>query len=358
MCGLFGVIGTSLTPAERYHFAQLAYLSCFRGTDSTGCAAVGKEKGGKMHVRMHKSVDNPVSFVESAGFHDKILAHNPFLLMGHARAATVGDVKPQNAHPFRYKHIIGAHNGTIPKLGSKTRTDSEELYTLIADNGLDILKELDGAYALTYLDTESKTINFIRNSQRPLFFMRGGANIILYASERRMLLYMGDLLNWSHTIPITMFETDKRYWIEFGSTVIHSESLKDERPFVSAIKPPVIANPRMSPALQVGLGYPYSSVETSVKTVEVKEPPTVKDQADRLISSKYVWKGFRDEEMTVDEYKERLAIGCCNCEKVCTPAQKTFFVDRNDYLCPECQKDGTIMSMFGYVGNLARLAKR
>lgn len=352
MCGLFGVASSSLTQQERFIFSQLAYLACFRGTDSTGCAAITRDKHGKLNVRTHKTTDNPVTFVESADFFDSILTHNPLIMMGHARAATVGEIKQSNAHPFRCGHIIGAHNGTIPKLGSKDKTDSEELYLLIQRHGLKALDSIEGAYALTYMDTNTKTVNFIRNVQRPLCWMRGGQGVLVWASEYRMLSYLKDVLGWGSST-ITMFEAGKHYSMAFGSIEIKDNtSAPVVLPATTTQNAPTTTT--LVPPVQRVQGYPYSTDYPFLNRPQNIQPSA----AERHIQSKYVWRMFGNEYLSAEAYRERLAAGCSNCTKVATPAQKVIFVDRNDYLCSDCQQDGLLMSMFGHNGTEPKLVKR
>lgn len=39
-------------------------------------------------------------------------------LIGHVRAATVGNLRQENTHPFRYRHWLFAHSGTVEKFVS------------------------------------------------------------------------------------------------------------------------------------------------------------------------------------------------------------------------------------------------
>lgn len=116
MCGIFGAIGKSINPGI---IRALAIVNRERGTDSLGFfgsnGAIVKRAGDPLvcltDTEFAAFVDNPGWFVA-----------------GHTRHATHGKVIDDNAHPFRFGSIIGAHNGMVdyPR-GRKYRVDSEYL---------------------------------------------------------------------------------------------------------------------------------------------------------------------------------------------------------------------------------------
>jgi predicted glutamine amidotransferase len=102
VCGLFGWQWTN--PPDKGDRlvlgAMLASLNDERGGDSWGFAADGGEV-------IHKGVGY---FSRSKAVKD--LARYDSLI-GHCRFKTSGDATPENAHPFKMGHIVGAHNGCI-----------------------------------------------------------------------------------------------------------------------------------------------------------------------------------------------------------------------------------------------------
>lgn len=196
MCGLVGIASSTLTLMEREIFNKLMILSSFRGTDSSGVLLVGRKGLGnkqKVKINLHKSTDNPLSFIESNLYVDKVEDNNPFVMAGHTRWATVGSIKAANAHPFMINGITGMHNGSVKSLPvGKDSTDSEEIFRLISTIGLEkTLEQIRfGAYCLVYVDHAKRTLNFIRNNERPLFFMKTKSNCFVWASERRMLEFI------------------------------------------------------------------------------------------------------------------------------------------------------------------------
>ena len=202
MCGLFGVHSSVLSKDEVNKAMSLGLLSMFRGTDSTGLAlAYGNtESRKKRRPVVYDGFKHPI---DSYGFlqmtkTEELLTKDleKLCVMGHTRYSTSGNATSvSHAHPHRFKHIVGCHNGTIFRFNYKTDskklgTDSRVLFNMIAEDGIDeALNEADwGAYAISYYDTKANTISFARNRDRPLWFMETKAGSTIYwASEKRML---------------------------------------------------------------------------------------------------------------------------------------------------------------------------
>jgi hypothetical protein len=163
-------------------------LDVIRGKHSTGVASLN----GLGNFKVAKSGLNAVDFMDQKHFED-LMRPVQKILMGHNRHATVGAINDENAHPFEFDNIIGAHNGSLykgtwEKFG-KYNVDSQALYSEMDNKGVEALwKQLQGAAALTWIDKRDKTLHFLRNSQRPLFYatMNGGKTLI-WASEDWML---------------------------------------------------------------------------------------------------------------------------------------------------------------------------
>ena len=160
-------------------------LDTLRGEDSTGMLSVTtagvtdimKEVCNGFDIKNHK---NYFSF----------FSKNYVLLMGHNRAATKGKITRFNAHPFECGNIIGAHNGTLTstynlKDHQLFDVDSENIFHHINECGLiDLVSKANGAFALTWFNKEERTINFIRNDQRELWYaFSEDGKTIFWASE-------------------------------------------------------------------------------------------------------------------------------------------------------------------------------
>ncbi len=202
MCGLLGIASAHLHDPELSAFEKLLLVSQFRGVDATGIVALSRHWGGKgkaevTPVYMKDNMSTSEFLLEYRGRLDKLYKDNrPSVLMGHCRWATVGDINKQNSHPFNNKWLIGMHNGTIQGEFSNSKkfaTDSEALLFNIGEMGVvealnEVSRKISTAYALTWYNKADQTLNFIRNSQRPLIIGRNNtANILAWASEEDFL---------------------------------------------------------------------------------------------------------------------------------------------------------------------------
>lgn len=188
ICGHVGVAGI-ITSKEERAFRTMLRLDVLRGEDSTGIASM--TSGGIFKVA--KDATNAYDFLNTKE------AKEPFygvlrVLLGHNRAATKGKVVAENAHPFTYGNIIGAHNGTLNYWGrlldgSKFDVDSKAIFNHIAEEDVaDLWSKLDGAAALVWMNKEEKTVNFLRNSKRELYYTTStDGKCFFWASEPWMM---------------------------------------------------------------------------------------------------------------------------------------------------------------------------
>ena len=198
MCGLSGVYSpTALTIGEVDKLTRLVFLSHYRGSDSTGFFGLTEPRAGVgVKVNMWKDKVHPLDFI--AYQWDEMLKTMfkdgaPNALAFHTRAATKGDISKENAHPFKVGSITGEHNGTFNtglKYEKDFKTDSEALFKEIDEIGLPAFVKKDkafGAMALVFYNSKDKTLNFYRNTQRPLHFLASG-RCLYWASEARDLI--------------------------------------------------------------------------------------------------------------------------------------------------------------------------
>lgn len=204
MCGLFGWFSSSIAQQDIEKFNLLMFLSTTRGKDSTGVMSVIRHGQWKQEkdVRYHflKSPIPAWDFQRLNDYNTLVRLNDIKGLMGHARAATIGSVNSDNAHPFESPNgqIIGAHNGTLTgeyPFKEKDKTDSEAIMAIIEKDGLKGLAKVTGAWALTFLDTVNNTFNLIRNRDRPLFYFQTSYGDFGYASEKWMLRALQDKYN-------------------------------------------------------------------------------------------------------------------------------------------------------------------
>lgn len=194
MCGHVGIAG-KLEFKDEALLKKLLVLDYFRGPDSTGLASIRKNGD----VKIAKMASHPLDLFDTKRFSSALGGFQSIVLLGHNRLATKGVVNNENAHPYQYGHIVGAHNGTLDKAswealqvlaGEETNVDSQAVFAAIAKVGIEeTIKHMTGAWALVWVDLEEGTLNFLRNKERPFWYCYDKSyDRIMYASEWEFLL--------------------------------------------------------------------------------------------------------------------------------------------------------------------------
>lgn len=194
MCGIVGVLG-DINFKERKAFRDMLVFDIVRGIDSTGIIQINSDGTcvsdkdlGTPHEGLFQSSD----LVDSKGVIKKF---NVKGLIGHNRAATAGKVNVENAHPFTCGSITGVHNGTLNLNQSEFDgkndfpVDSWALIDALSQNGYEeVIPKTCGAYSLVWYDEEDKTVSFIRNSRRPMYYRKSeDEKTLFFASEPWMI---------------------------------------------------------------------------------------------------------------------------------------------------------------------------
>lgn len=247
MCGIVGVMSSHLSDAEKERFKELLMVSTLRGYEGAGVVAANY----KCEVEVFKTTQTGAHLAHDYDFNQRLYHRKPVestsVLIGHTRWPTKGAVSLETTHPHEHDGIVGVHNGTVDKIMGKTilkdESDSSLLYKSFADNGVkDTIEATQGAYCLVWIDKKEKTINFLRNDKRPLFFaVMAGGGTVYWASEKGMLQFV--LGRHTTKFEIQQLIVDKWLVYEFplkhhlDKSCVAVEDLKGAVPEVAAFSP-------------------------------------------------------------------------------------------------------------------------
>jgi hypothetical protein len=196
MCGIVGLMNYSARGGSAWTykiFLNLLYADALRGMHGTGMFAVDLD-GNMSRVKVGGPPNQLFNTKEFETMEKFVRSNEIRFLVGHNRFATKGKKTTAHAHPFRDGHITLVHNGTLENYRhlpdhSKYEVDSELLCHSIAVDGIDkTIQGLEGAWTIVYWDSKEKTLNFLRNEERPLAMAwHKGEKMFAFASEKEML---------------------------------------------------------------------------------------------------------------------------------------------------------------------------
>jgi len=237
MCGIVGYISLSdevLEIPKNRIFDELLFMDTLRGEDSTGIMTLEKD----FDWEWQKAAVPAPEFMQDKEYvqrNTKVWA-----CVGHNRAATIGKVTTDNAHPFEHENVLLVHNGTVrsthllPAANSECAVDSSliayNLSEAAVDNADSVLSRINGAYALVWFDRRDNSVNFARNHERPLHMgLNSTGNVLLFASDGNMLYTAGARMNNSGVRPASIYQLGAGKHLKYkkGSLI----------PAVSAITP-------------------------------------------------------------------------------------------------------------------------
>lgn len=195
MCGIVGLITSG---KNGFHYNEnnalrdMMYADTLRGFDATGLM-YGTNSGA---VQIHKEASPGYRFLTSKEWDSSKteLYTRGKWAVGHNRAATRGDkTADKNAHPFIVDDkIILVQNGTYKgshKHLKDTEVDTEACAHVLSDEK-DIskaLKSINAAYVFVWYNFEDKTLNIVRNDERPLYVAEAKNGSVFFASEGGIL---------------------------------------------------------------------------------------------------------------------------------------------------------------------------
>jgi hypothetical protein len=402
MCGICGIMTTSFIANKEFDvFKNLLYISSFRGEDSTGVFSVDKKDQTGINWKETtppsiKSLEPSYAFLKRAlavktkePYFDTI--YRKRVLVGHCRAATKGNINEKNIHPFEFDNVIGVHNGTIhPKFKHTDEydTDSEALYRNINDDGIDAaLNEVafpGTAYALVYFDKKQQTMNFIRNSARPLYFtFTDDYRCLMWASEDTFINFVTDRMNiktlpWvtkaSKTPDVFTLKDNHLLTIPVDSNGSLNPNMEHINYREVKIKPRPLAptknithygkdwkNGRFDPPWDdLDKMYPFKKYDA--KQEKKGQKWTQKDgwvpidnNGEEIRENKGVIqlykKTYNNAYIPFREFEHKLDDGCCICGSVEDAKEKNIedkikWYDANSYVCTTCLEEELIKQTF------------
>lgn len=354
MCGICGVISGNFTQPEEEMFKKLLFFNVFRGKDSTGVMRVLKNK---REVEIKKSLNPSSAAIYMKGDPiSEILNEKGGVnaLIGHCRAATKGEIKIENAHPFEFSNVAGVHNGTIHKKFKGTEnygTDSEALYSLINDVGIEeALNEVQGyetpAYALCWYDKRDGLIRFIHNSQRPINF--GFA----YAGSTLAFSSDIDTLRTAATFSRMKLSTENVLKEKADAFSLHKHQMLTVDP--TNVKDFGFSELKVEEYTRVYAANSYTNYGTygrgshyedlhnwsNNRKLSRKEKKALRSQRNFAFA-----RGFENDALTYQELHEIFRSGCtmCGCNPATTSvmAEKVSWIDDNSFACVDCSKKHT-----------------
>lgn len=173
----------------------LAKRTEVRGSDSTGFYARNKEV-----EYLEKQALSATEFYEDSMIAEVILKAKCYVFLGHNRAASVGEVNAENAHPFINDRLVQIHNGTVRKIfkmASKKAlskmegtTDSEALMHHLSEVGVEDYKtwQAMNTYSTVIYQYKNDRLYFARDFWRPLYIydLRKEFGIRIFASTKEI----------------------------------------------------------------------------------------------------------------------------------------------------------------------------
>lgn len=242
MCGIV-LVGSSqfISFQEKGLFENLLYMDVIRGVHGTGViAGYNFPEKAENYAIMGKSGTPAVDFLRSdkwkhvseQGYSNSfgtVFKKQPYFMVGHNRHATRGAKTEENSHPFVHGDVTLVHNGTITNQSrlpdhTKFEVDSNNIcYSINKLGAAETIQNLQGAYTLIWHDNRDKTLNIIRNSERPFHLAKTTTGTWFGASEEEMLMWIlqrDDKYSFSKSSP----KIEKHFECEVGTQYVFDVS--------------------------------------------------------------------------------------------------------------------------------------
>ena len=247
MCGIVGFITrTEANPSDWQReqaqkrarwFKQALLFDTVRGEHSTGVMA--RDVDGRLD--WYKNAVSGYEFITDPEFNSRYMEspHEFDVMVGHNRAATIGSITTDNAHPFEHGAVTLVHNGTLRNTKplefqhKSIEVDSELIaYNLSLTEPEDagkVLSKLSGAFTLVWMDERDNSVNVVRNSERPLHLAASRDSRTLYFMSEGPMLDM--VLTRNKIYYDGIYQLKAHQWLKFTDTS------KELRPEVREVDP-------------------------------------------------------------------------------------------------------------------------
>lgn len=214
MCGIVGVINGSnkIKTGLGRVFHEMLWADQLRGVDGAGVFWYNNKRD---HYEVVKNADTS-EVLDDKDFEKakRDIELMPFMV-GHNRSATRGSVSSENNHPFDEGNVVLVHNGTmnyIPKeYDNGTKVDSHAIAKMLHKaSPSEFIKSSFGAYALVWFDKEARTLQLMRNKDRPLWLIQY-EDFSLISSEAGLAVWIASRNGFAYKEPPLMLKEHHLY---------------------------------------------------------------------------------------------------------------------------------------------------
>jgi hypothetical protein len=224
--------------------------------------------------------------------------------------------------------------------------DSQAIFASIARFGAkETIPLLQGAWSLVWYDLNEETLNFLRNSERPMWFSYSKElDRLLWASEYHMLQAAAGLSSGTNKIELytedktryQCWETPVDKWLSFKMEQFLKPGESLPKPLSKTLKgkePVVAAAAGSSDPFSMG-GSTGGSTHSTTKSHSSDNRPDKRTVVTLLCNDD---KPFGDE-LTVEEFLAIAEYGCSWCGTKVDPLDNgiTLFARDQILLCPRC----------------------
>lgn len=196
MCGINGVLlpeKRKLSVIEQHFFQELWVEQDLRGGDGAGFYAIGTQLHTDRRLGLAEELVLDPAIQQGFG-------EDQWVMVGHARKATMAAINPQALHPMQGEHLIGVHNGTLYQWETHEPTaisDTDAFYRTLDTHWthVDPLQALIatydqyryGAATVVFSEKTQPDVLWWGRADRPLTFELWDNGMLWWASEEQAL---------------------------------------------------------------------------------------------------------------------------------------------------------------------------